>query len=73
MPIDDLASMRSWQNTHNTETDTKNNISVVGAITVLHMPVSLSLWAGTSGPFNLRSLCVSAGWMYKLSVVYVYF
>ena len=43
MPIDDLASMRSWQNTHNTETDTKNNISVVGAITVLNMPVSLSV------------------------------
>ena len=35
-----------------------------------------SLWAGTSRPIiwntNLRSLCVSAGWMYNLSV-YIFF
>ena len=37
--------------------------------------IKLFLWAGTSRPIilnkNLRSLCVSAGWMYNLSV-YIY-
>ena len=46
-------------------------------LTMVGLFLQLSLWAGTSRPIiwnkNLRSLCVSAGWMYKLSVVYLYF
>ena len=44
---------------------------------VLNWCMDVLLWAGTSRPIlwnkNLRSLCVSAGWMYKLSVLYLYF
>ena len=44
----------------------------------LELECASLLWAGTSRPIiwnkNLRSLCVSAGWLYNLSVyIYIFF